>query len=95
MYDIKEPLKNAGEAFKQWINEHTIANRSAKEMFIWGYLFAIQDVAAWATDGWEKESITAACPYCQEVINGTAKDIDSGIRKHLDFCAQRPAEENL
>jgi len=32
------------------------------------------------------------CPHCPEVIRGTARDIDSGIRKHLEYCPQAPAD---
>lgn len=30
---------------------------------------------------------TVTCPACETVINGTAADIDSGLRKHTDHCA--------
>lgn len=34
----------------------------------------------------EEDSINVVCPYCGTVIYGTVKDIDSGLRKHLDYC---------
>lgn len=29
------------------------------------------------------------CPYCQLEVWGMAKDIDSGMRKHIEYCEER------
>jgi DNA-binding XRE family transcriptional regulator len=38
-------------------------------------------------------NVTAECPWCKTAINGTVNDIDSGLRKHLDYCESRPDNE--
>lgn len=34
------------------------------------------------------------CPYCEDVIYGIRANIDSGLRKHLDYCEKRPEEDD-
>ena len=38
---------------------------------------------------WEMVNSTD-CPYCGVRIYGTERDIDSGLRKHLDYCEEKP-----
>jgi hypothetical protein len=34
-----------------------------------------------------------ACPHCETAIRGTADDIDSGLRKHIEHCDKAHTEE--
>jgi hypothetical protein len=34
------------------------------------------------------------CPYCDAQIWGTPDNIDSGLRKHIEYCKERPEDEN-
>ena len=34
------------------------------------------------------------CPYCQAKVNGNAEDIDSGYRKHLEYCEEYQLNED-
>jgi DNA-binding XRE family transcriptional regulator len=38
--------------------------------------------------------ITVKCPWCPIIIHGTVNDIDSGLRKHLDYCESRPIDDH-
>lgn len=42
------------------------------------------------------EHITETCPYCGQVIYGHMRNIDSGLRKHLEYCehAQKARESD-
>lgn len=39
------------------------------------------------------EIISYACPYCGQAIYGTAADIDSGVRKHFEYCEEKEKAE--
>lgn len=32
------------------------------------------------------------CPYCKQDVWGTENDIDSGLRKHIEYCESAPVE---
>lgn len=32
------------------------------------------------------------CPYCHTKVWGTERDIDSGLRKHIDNCPDAPID---
>lgn len=34
--------------------------------------------------------VSVPCPYCGTHIFGMQSDIDSGLRKHVDYCESRP-----
>ena len=36
------------------------------------------------------ERIFEYCPYCNEKVWGTENDIDSGLRKHIEYCPKAP-----
>jgi hypothetical protein len=37
--------------------------------------------------------IVARCPYCGTKIRGTLDNIDSGLRKHIEYCDKAPDDE--
>ena len=38
----------------------------------------------------EDNLVKARCPYCDQYIQGTPRDIDSGLRKHMEYCVMAP-----
>jgi hypothetical protein len=36
------------------------------------------------------DMIFVLCPHCQARIWGLPADIDSGLRKHLEYCDKKP-----
>lgn len=44
---------------------------------------------------WPEDYGPTPCPYCGTEIYGTACDIDSGLRKHLEVCDEYQAEDEL
>lgn len=34
------------------------------------------------------------CPYCHQAVYGVPDDIDSGMRKHIEYCESAPTEDD-
>lgn len=50
---------------------------------IWAGLIALGVIG---NRGYYGNAIKVFCPYCGDAIWGTYADIDSGLRKHLEYC---------
>ncbi len=41
--------------------------------------------------GW----VYTICRYCSQRVYGTQSDIDSGLRKHFDYCDEKPDDDMM